>query len=77
MTQPKDPRVSLSKSPQVAASRSGGMNMGMRSYTMGNQVKSRQMFIFNADGTIKGVREISPAQDRQLQGSAPLNHSPV
>ena len=48
-----------SKSPQPA--RSNNMTLNMRSYTMGQKVKSRQMFIFNEDGTIKGVREISPA----------------
>ena len=47
-----------SKSPQPA--RSNNMTINMRSYTMGNKIKPRQMFIFNEDGTIKGVREISP-----------------
>ena len=48
------------------AARSGGP-LALRSYTMGQKIKARQVFIFNQDGTIKGVREISPAQNTALQ----------
>lgn len=50
-----DPRK-RDKSPQPI--RSVDMLGGNRAYTMGQKLKARQMFVFNEDGTIKGLMDV-------------------
>ena len=33
-----------------------------RSYTTGNKLAARQMFVFNKDGTIARLKEVQPSQ---------------
>ena len=49
------------KSPQPTRSSASDLLGTKRAYTMGQKVKARQMFVFNEDGTIKGLVDVQPA----------------
>ena len=40
-----------------------------RAYTTGGKLGARQMFIFNEDGTIQGLKKVEPQQAKQGEGS--------
>lgn len=40
-----------------------------RAYTTGGKLGARQMFVFNEDGTIAGLKAVEPKQPSQGQGS--------
>ena len=57
MTENTTQNNSRAKPPELMIIDSKDQYMG-RSYTTGNKISARKMFVFNADGTIAGLADV-------------------